>query len=172
MGPVQQRDEGLAAIEAHTRAIEGIDEEAAAGLRISLFGGYLVVDRDGFARFRVVEQAIHTWDVAVALDPTSTIDPAAVEVILDELPRVAERFGTADHARALHVERTDRDDAWLLVVGPEPSLEPWAGQPADATVRLTGDQLIRLIYGRVTDADDLDLDGVTLAELQHVFPGA
>jgi uncharacterized protein (TIGR03083 family) len=169
MGPVQQRDDSLAANEAHLQAIEAIDDETAAGLRISLFGGHFQLDRDGFARFRVVEHGIHTWDVAVALDPTATIAPAAVEVILGELPRFVEQFATADETRRLHVDRTDADEGWLLVVGPEPSLEPWSGQAADAAVRLTGEQLVRLVYDRLTDADQLDLEGVTLAELQAVF---
>jgi uncharacterized protein (TIGR03083 family) len=171
LSPVEQRDEGLAANESHVQAIEAIDDEAAAGLRISLFGGYFTLDRDGFARFRLVEHAVHTWDVAVALDPSATIQPDAVDAILGELPALVERVGQAEQARRLHVDLTDRDDGWLLVVGPEPALEPWSGQAAAATVRLTGEQLIRLIYGRVTPDDQLDLDGIALVDLQQVFPG-
>ena len=45
---------------------------------------------------RLSEHAVHTWDVAVSLDPAAEVAPDAVELLLVQLPMLAGWTGKAD----------------------------------------------------------------------------
>jgi uncharacterized protein (TIGR03083 family) len=170
LSPVEQRDQALIATDQAVGAIEDAADDT--DLRISLFGGAFVLDVPGFAALRLVEHAVHAWDIAVALDPAATIEDGAVELILAHLATMVGYLGKADAERRVRVEVRDPDADLLLVVGPAPLLAPWSEQPVAGILRGTGDELVRLVYGRVTDTDRLAAEGVSIAELQAVFTGA
>jgi hypothetical protein len=49
------------------------------------------LDTAGLARMRLGEHAIHTWDIAVALDPAATVAPDAVSLLIDALGQLVAR---------------------------------------------------------------------------------
>jgi uncharacterized protein (TIGR03083 family) len=173
LSPEEQRTQGLASVQRGMAAIEAIEEPQLSELRVSLFGGAYVLDLPGFARFRLVEQSIHTWDVDVALDPTARIAPDAAALVLELIPTMVGFYAKGDAVHRLRVEATDVGSTWLLTTGASPSLVDWADQEVDGTLRLTGEQLIRLVYGRILPADELELTGaVSREQLLAVFPGS
>jgi uncharacterized protein (TIGR03083 family) len=170
--PEEQRAEGLAANEQAVVDIESVDEPVRSELQISMFSGFLTVDVPGFARLRLMEHAIHSWDIAVTLDPDAVIDPAAVALIVDELPALVGRFAQPHDGLRLRIDVSDPTSSWLLAPGEE-GFEPYVDQPVDGTLAVSAEQLIRLVYGRLRPADDLTVDapGITVADLEQVFPG-
>lgn len=170
--PEEQRGESLAANERALVEIESVDQPVRSELQISMFGGYLTVDVPGFARLRLIEHAIHSWDIAVALDPTKRIDPAAAALIVDELPALIGRFAQPLDGLRLRIDVSDPTSSWLLAPGAE-GFEPYVDQPVNGTLTVSAEQLIRLVYGRLRPSDGLALDapGTSLADLQKVFPG-
>ena len=75
---VEQRDESIAANEAVVARFEALDPEERTERRLSAFG--MDLDAVGVAGMRLSEHAMHTWDVAVALDETATVAPDATEL--------------------------------------------------------------------------------------------
>jgi len=73
------------------------------------------------------------------------------------------------------VTATSPDGAYTLDTGGV-TLTPGAGEtPASASVELTSEALLRLVYGRVDESalasGELRAENVTLPELRAVFPG-
>ena len=170
--PEEQRTDSLAANERAIVDIEAVGEPIRTDLQISMFGGFLTVDVPGFARLRLIEHAIHSWDIAVTLDASAVIDPDAVALIVDQLPALVGRFAQPLDGLRLRVDESDPTSSWLLAPGAE-GFEPYVDQPVVGTLAVPAEQLIRLVYGRLRPGDDLVLDaaGTTVADLQKVFPG-
>jgi uncharacterized protein (TIGR03083 family) len=164
-------------------------DDVLATFDITLFG--MEADAATLARMRLSEIAVHTWDVAVALDPRARLDAEVVVLLFDSLFQLAQYVGKADAWPGPHPFRVDLhvtdehgttsavyaltiDDAVRLAwqAGPDANADP----DADANVTLPAEALLRLIYGRLdpdhTPAgaierdDDVDLDA-----LRAVFPG-
>ena len=73
----------IAANDALLKRLEGLDDEQLASFRLALFGRDL--DIAGLLRMRISEHAIHTWDIAVTLDPAAELAPESVELLIDGL---------------------------------------------------------------------------------------
>jgi hypothetical protein len=126
---------------------------------------------------RLGEHAVHTWDIAVALDPAATVADEAAALIMDSLPGLAGHVGKAmPHPRTVHVMTPLRsfvlepsDDGVTLVPAA-------AGEAAGsaARLRLPDEAFVRLVYGRL-DAEhtpaSVEAEGVDLADLRAAFPG-
>jgi uncharacterized protein (TIGR03083 family) len=161
--------------EAFVARLEGLPDAQLAAIDMQLFG--ITVDATMIARMRLSEDVLHTWDVAVALDPGARIDSEAVGLLLDNLPALASRIGRPGaRPQRVHVRATDADVEWLLEVGQTVELTPWTGQDVAGTLALPAEALLRLVYGRL-DADhtptaELTIDGeVDLPALRDSFPG-
>lgn len=89
--PQAQADDALRFDGALVESFEALDPEQLERLRLQVFG--MDLDTSGFARLRLGEHAVHTWDVAVALDPAATIAPSAVSLLVDAIARTAARTG-------------------------------------------------------------------------------
>ena len=89
--PDAQATECVAANERLVRRLEGLDAGRLASFRVAAFGREL--DAAGLLRARLSEHAVHTWDIAVALDPAATVAPDAVAQLVDFLPEMAPRVG-------------------------------------------------------------------------------
>ena len=87
--PQDQAADALRADEAVTGRFESLDDDQRKRFRLSLFG--MDLDAAGLARMRLGEHAVHTWDVAVALDPSATLAPDAVGLLIDTLGQLAAR---------------------------------------------------------------------------------
>jgi uncharacterized protein (TIGR03083 family) len=175
--PQSQAADALAADDALISRLEALSPEELGTVRLQLFGRDL--DATGLARLRLGEHAVHSWDVAVALDPAATVAADAVSLLIDNLGQVAARSGKpADRPLAVHVSTTDPEREFLIVADDAVRLEP--AQPngdaprGDAAhLRLPAEAFIRLVYGRLDPAHTppVETTGVELDELRRIFPG-
>jgi uncharacterized protein (TIGR03083 family) len=152
--------------------MESLDEDQLAGLHLNLFG--MDLDAAGLARIRVGEHAVHTWDVAVALDPAATIAPDAAGLLVDTLDQLAARTGKADgKQRRLLVTTTDPDRQFVLETGEAVTLTPADDAEGLPELRLPAEALVRLVYGRLDSAHTPPAESseVDLDELRPLFPG-
>jgi uncharacterized protein (TIGR03083 family) len=172
---VQARDSA----EANERLIarlEGLDDERLATLRVQMFG--MNLDAVGLLGIRLSEHAIHAWDVAVALDPTTLVAPDAVTLLVDRLPEMAAGVGRSQSSSSeVDIRTTGPERAFRLVTGGvrlEPLTESTdaGGRP---TMRLPSEALLRLVYGRLASTapslDSISTCGVELDDLRTIFPG-
>ncbi len=99
----------IEANESFVSRIEGLDAEQRTRFRANLFGN--PADLSGLLAMRLAEHALHTWDVAVALDPTATVAPDAVELITDATLGSTVRRGArpSDSPAVISVNTTESD---------------------------------------------------------------
>jgi len=175
--PQAQAADALHADQIALEQMESLDEDQLAGLHLNLFG--MDLDAAGLARIRVGEHAVHTWDVAVALDPAATIAPDAVGMLIDTLDQLIGWAAKPDGVqRRILVSTTDPERDFILATGESVTLTPADGEAGLPELRLPelglpAEALIRLAYGRLdpahtppVHASDVDLD-----ELRAIFPG-
>jgi hypothetical protein len=139
------------------------------------------IDMIGLSRMRLGEHAVHTWDIAVALDESATVAPEAVAMLVDTLDQLVVRLGKPAHSYRVLISTTDPDRDFVLDAGEAVSLTAGRGDGGDGagaggdvrTLRLPAEALLRLVYGRLDPAHtpagvegDADLD-----VLRSVFPG-
>ena len=147
--PLTVRDELATVNDALLTRIETLPAETAAAFRMTLFGND--IDLDGFARMRVAEHAVHTWDVAVALDPSATVAPEAVDLMIDGMGQVARYSGrpSGEHFQ-VRLQTTSPERDVLVSVADEVTLAPAEPSTAvDGTVELPAEAMLRLVYGRL-----------------------
>jgi uncharacterized protein (TIGR03083 family) len=173
--PAQARD-AVHADSAFLARLDALADDQREQWRLDLFGTEQSLA--GLLRMRLAEHALHTWDIAVALDPTATIPDDATALVIDNLAPLVERVGrpapqpitldvhTHTPDRRLRLEVTD-EGARLTPIGPQP--------PAEALVlTLPGEAFVRLVYGRL-DTDHtpptVHATGIDPDVLRHVFPG-
>jgi uncharacterized protein (TIGR03083 family) len=140
------------------------------------------VDLPAFLAFRLVEQALHAWDVHVAFEPTRAVDPEAVGLLVELLPFGASLANPAELERLaparLTVATSDPTLRFVLELGAQACLRP-ATAPATAEVSgslwLPAEALVRLVTGRLDPAHTptgVRADGrPSLKELQELYPG-
>jgi uncharacterized protein (TIGR03083 family) len=171
--PSDQVRDGLESDRQLVARFEALDADQRSRLRFTSFAGE--VDADRFATLRLNEHAVHTWDVAVALDPTATIVPEAVGLVVDNLALVAGFSGTAEGlaGRVVQVITTDPDREFTLTFDATVSLQPGRAAAATAELVLPAEAFIRLVYGRLDPAHTppLTVTGLGLDELRRAFPG-
>jgi uncharacterized protein (TIGR03083 family) len=173
--PQAQVADGLSADEATLERLEALDAEQHRHLRLQVFG--MDVDTTGLARMRVGEHVVHTWDVAVALDPAATLAPDAVLLLVDGIGLLAARTGRPQgRTTRLHVATTAPQRQLTLEAADTVTLAPVDDEDAEADtpeLRLPAESLIRLVYGRL-DPEHTPADvssAVDLDELREMFPG-
>jgi uncharacterized protein (TIGR03083 family) len=168
--PEEQAARSVEANEALVARIESLTPEQRAGFQVAMFGP-VPMDLAGFLGMRLSEHALHSWDVAVALDPAARVAPDAAELLIDVAPRMAGFIGKkAPTPRTIAVTVTDPERAFTLDTGGV-SVLPAGADSTTASLTLPAEAFIRLLAGRLDDATDLEASGVTLAELKSVFPG-
>lgn len=171
MPPADQVAESATRNQDLVARLEGLSDDEAERFALSMFG--MDLDLAGFAAMRLAEHAVHTWDVAVALDDTAVVSADAVELLVDQLGRVAGRGGKPGAADgSLVIETTTPARRFVLTFGPEVSLREDSGD-AQADLRLPAEALVRLVYGRLDPAhmpDDIT-GSEHLDALRTTFPG-
>jgi uncharacterized protein (TIGR03083 family) len=172
--PRAQVADSLQANEALIQRLESLDSDQQERFRLELFG--MDLDMAGLARMRLSEHAIHSWDVAVALDPASRVAPEAVDLIVDTLGPLAARSGKPDGTKLrLHVSASGPQRDFTLESGETVSLVPSAaGEGTELPeLQLPAEALVRLVYGRLDPAHTppVETRGVDLDELRRLFPG-
>jgi hypothetical protein len=131
----------------------------------------MTLDLAGFLGMRLSEHAVHTWDVAVVIDPDARIAPDAVGLLAVRLPTMIGFMGKKrDQPLVIEVSTTDPAVTFTLDTGGVTLLPGSTG--ATASLALPAEAFVRLVYGRLDDDADLaSADGVSAAELRAVFPG-
>jgi uncharacterized protein (TIGR03083 family) len=171
--PERQAADSIAANDALVERFENLDPREVTALRISIFGREM--DAAGLGRMRLSEHAVHTWDVAVMADPSSTIAPDATTMLVDNLGSLAERTGRAAGAPLRIGVMTTAPDRHLLLTIEEPvEISAASAAEADATLRIPAEALVRLVYGRLDQAhtpDGIVAEHVDLEQLRRTFPG-
>jgi uncharacterized protein (TIGR03083 family) len=168
--PEEQAARSVEANEALVAQVESLSPEQRAAFQVAMFGPE-PLDLASLLGFRLSEHALHTWDIAVALDPAARLTPDAVELLTDNMPRMAGFIGKKAPAPVvIAVTTTGPQRAFTLDTGGV-SLAPGAPAAATAALALTAESLIRLLAGRLDDPAELTADGVTLPELKSVFAG-
>ena len=167
LAPTDQAAQSIAANEQFVSRLEGVAAEQQP-FSLDLFGS--TQDLDGFAAIRLREHAVHTWDIAVALDPAATVAGDAVDLLIDEMDQVVGRAGKPIAGAApIAVETTDPARSFLLTLTPSVALS--AGNGA-ADVTLPAEAFIRLIYGRLDpEHTPAGAESEQLAQLRGAFPG-
>ena len=176
-GPAGSASDALRADQATLEWFESLDADQRARLQLKLFG--MELDTTGLARMRVSEHAIHSWDVLVALDPSATVAPDAVALLIDTLDQLAARSGKPDgQQRKVRVSTTNPERQFTLETTGEavtltPSDDEVTPELGLSELRLPAEALIRLVYGRMDEAHTPPAEsaGVALDELRPLFPG-
>jgi uncharacterized protein (TIGR03083 family) len=161
--------------EADARHLALLDSADASTVRVPYFAGLFSVPV--YAGYRLSEQAVHGWDIDVALDPSATIPAAEVGLLWQRLDRVATRFRDAETLNRLKpgqvaLELTDPSRTWCLDLGGELHIVPCEPGDPTATVRGSAEAVLRLVYGRNRAEDGLTATGaVSVDDLRSLFPG-
>lgn len=177
--PQQQAADCLATDDAHISRLEQLSDAELAGLKVNFVG--MDLDAAGLLRLRLSEHTVHTWDIAVAIDPVAVLAPGAVELLAGLVVQFAGRIGRppAEPFRARLRGSIPGTDL-LVAAGDSVAISPWptegaADGPVDGEIALPAEALIRLFYGRLDPAHtppvQLTGDAGLLDKLRAVFPG-
>jgi len=169
----EQAADSLRYNERLVRRFEEFSDDELTRMHLNLFG--MELDATGLPRLRLAEHAVHTWDIAVALDPAAQIAPDAGALLIDTLDFLASRVGKSlDRAFRLHVLTSEPARDFSLRVEYAVELTSWEDGPADGELRIPAEAFVRLVYGRLDPAHtpETTLTGrVTLDDVRSVFPG-
>jgi uncharacterized protein (TIGR03083 family) len=176
--PEQQEEDLRGADAGLMEQLRSLDDAQLAAFHLAMFG--MDLDAPELIGMRVSEHALHTWDVAVELDPEALLLPDAVELLVDKLPaRIARAAKPVAEPIRLLIETTEPKRAFVLSVGDdtvsaEEAPDPTDRDEASAKLSITSEALVRLVAGRLdpehTPSDTI-VDGVSLETLREVFPG-
>jgi len=168
--PEEQAAQCIAANEALVSRVESLTEAEREAFTVVMFGR-MTMNLAGVLGMRLSEHAVHTWDIAVAVDPAARIAPEAVGLIAVRLPMMTGFMGKKqDEPSVVAISTTDPAVTFTLDTGGV-TLSP-GSTGATASLALPAESFVRLVYGRLDDAADIaSADGITVPELQVVFPG-
>ena len=174
--PQAMASDALSASEASVRRFESLDADQRARLHLRMFG--MDLDATGLAQLGLGEHAVHTWDVAVALDPSAMVAPDAVGLLIDTLGQRVAWVGKPDgKRRKVRVTTSDPERQFILETGDAVTLSPSDDESTPEAglgeLSLPAEAFIRLVYGRLDRAHtpQVEASGVDLDELRQIFPG-
>jgi len=181
MTPDEQAAAGLMTDAQHIQMLEELSDADLGSVSFSFFG--MNLDAIGLIRLRLGEHALHTWDVAVAVDPVAEVAPDAVNLLIDGVPTfLVPRLGKPqDPAFRARIRTSDPARDYLLTAADTVSMADWLGEQeagADgqeiAEVSMPAAALLRLSYGRL-DADhtppSVAAKPADLNRMRAIFPG-
>ena len=169
--PEEQAARSVEVNEVLVAKLESLTPEQHETFSVTMFGA-MSMDLAGLLSMRLSEHAVHAWDIAVALDPSARVAPDAVDLLVDQLPRMTGYTGKRAPAPvAVAVTTTSPDRALTLDTGGVTLGPAVADEIPGASLALPAEAFLRLVYGRLGDDAEVKASGVTLAELRSVFPG-
>jgi uncharacterized protein (TIGR03083 family) len=176
--PGQQAVECLVSDREHVRRLEQVTDEQLAGMRVKILG--TEYDAIGMIWLRLGEHALHSWDIAVSLDPAAVVAPQSVGLLVDWVPQVAACGGKPPGVpyRA-GISTTDPEREFLLEVAADTismsTVRGGAGGEGIPALRMPAEALLRLVYGRLdpghTPPVQVLSGRVELDLLRQTFPG-
>jgi uncharacterized protein (TIGR03083 family) len=175
--PDAQAADALVADERYVAALEQLSDDQLGHISLPFFG--MTLDAVGLIRLRLGEHALHTWDVAVQIDPSATVSADAVDLLIDNVPQfLAPRLGRPqDDPYGVRIVTTNPARDYLLATADTVLMTDY---PADGTdvpvdeVTMPGEALVRLAYGRLDPAHTpATVSGKPsdLNMLRAIFPG-
>jgi uncharacterized protein (TIGR03083 family) len=171
--PDAKAADSLVVNERLVQRFEGISDDEFRSMHLNLFG--MELDAVGLPRLRLAEHALHTWDIAIALDPAARVAPDAAALLIDVLGPVAGHTGKPQGKKVrLHVHTTDPERNMLLRIGDAVELSDWDGGSAEGEITIPAEVFVRLVYGRLEpdNAPSVHLtDRVSLDDLRQIFGG-
>lgn len=172
--PDEQSRDWLSYNERLVEHFERLSEAQLAGIHLSLFG--MELDAPNLVRLRLSEHAVHTWDIADALDPSAEVIPEGVALLIDTLRNSMGRAGKPQGRQLrLAVRTTDPEQRFLLRVDEAVELTETSDPGTENELRIPAEAFLRLVYGRL-DPDHTphhEMTGdVSLDDLRRIFPGA
>ena len=165
-------DDALIADAAVVERLEGLSDDELAGFRFTL--GPREFDGFGMVGLRLNEHTFHSWDIAVTLDPSATLDPGATDLVVDNLDLAATfsaRPTGSDRTVTVHTTAPERDFTITFTPDAVRYSPGDGGRTPDLT--LPAEAFARLVYGRL-DPDHtpkFEGDPDLLAELRRAYPG-
>ena len=169
--PEDQAERSVAVNEALVSRVESLTPQEQTGFHVTMFGR-MPMDLAGVLGMRLSEHALHTWDVAVTLDPAAKVPQDAVDLLVDRLPLMAGFMGKKAPAPvAVAVTTTGPGRAFTLDTGGVTLAPAAADHAPTASLAAPAEAFLRLVYGRLDDEAGLTVSGVTVSELKSVFPG-
>jgi uncharacterized protein (TIGR03083 family) len=168
--PTEQANRSITATEAFVTRMQQTSPSERERFSVSLFGAQ--ADLGDLAAARLAEHAVHTWDIAVALDPTAVVAAEAVALLVDRLPATLAYAGRAvEGVASVTIRTTGPDRTFRLSLSPEVALEPTEDRGPDPLV-LPAEALLRLVYGRLDpEHTPADLTDPRLSALREAFRG-
>ena len=170
--PEQQAHDCIDANDRFIARLEGLPDDELA-TPITVFGMHLVVG--DLARLRLGEHAVHSWDIAVAFEPSAAVAADAVALLIDGVAALVARAGKPQgKAFDLRVHTTDPNRNFVLTVRDRAELRRDTGETCDGSLELPAESLLRLAYGRLDAAHTppVTVTGtVTLDDLRTIFSG-
>jgi hypothetical protein len=116
----------------------------------------------------------------VTFDPTATLHPGAVDLLIDHSGEFLAYIGKAEalggRSATVAVRTTDPERSYGLTITDAVSLTDDVPPEPDATLHLPAESWLRLTYGRLRPehtpaAVTITGDTPTLDDLRRVFPG-
>lgn len=169
--PAAQVADALVADAALLECFESLSDEQRDGFKFQM--GPMNLDFSDLVGLRVNEHVLHTWDVAVALDPAATLPANEAGVVVDSLAMIVMFTGKpSGQTRVWHVRTTDPSRDFSLSFGPE-SVGLSSGHPDGAVdLELPAESFARLVVGRLDpDHTPTSIESNDLDELRKAFPG-
>ncbi len=159
-------------------AVAALDDAARRELRPYVHVG--PVELPVFLAFRLVEQALHAWDVHVAFEPATAVDAEAVGLLVELPPLGASLVDPAVLGRLaparLAVATSDPSRRFMLDLGAQARLGPARSGEVSGSLRLPAEALVRLVTGRLdpahTPAGTRAEGRPSLDELRRLYPGS
>jgi uncharacterized protein (TIGR03083 family) len=156
--------------------LDALDDAERCRLRPWFHTGHVALPV--FLAFRLVEQALHAWDVHVAFEPTTPVDAQAVGLLVELLPLGAsladpQVLGALAPAR-LAIQTSDPARRFVLDLGEQARLGPAEGGEVSGSLRLPAEALVRLFTGRLdpahTPPSTVTEGRPSLDELRQLYP--
>jgi hypothetical protein len=175
--PRQQAAAFAEAVPRLHEAIDALDDAEQRELRPYFHAG--PVDLPVFLAFRLVEQALHAWDVHAAFEPAAAVDADAAGLLAELLPSGAsmadaEVLGALAPAR-LAVVTSNPARRFVLDLGAQARLRPADDRKVSGSLQLPAEALIRLVTGRLdpahTPAGTVAEGRPSLDELRQLYHG-
>jgi uncharacterized protein (TIGR03083 family) len=172
----QQVRDSLAADDELVAAFTDAAAKDDGSWRLDLFGSEQ--DLAGLVQMRLGEHALHTWDVAVALDPSVGLPDDAVALVVDRLAALVAWTGRPQPGLQVRVETTGAERVFLLTEDGDRAALTTTERAVSGTdlptLRVPAEAFVRLVYGRLDDdhtPEGVQADGVDLDDLRKAFPG-
>lgn len=169
--PSDQVTDALVAIATLQECLESLTEDQRRDFRFVM--GPFDLDFDGYVGLRLNEQALHTWDIEVVLDPAATLSDEVAGAIIDDLGTIVRLAGAAHGDEKLVRVRTSAPARDLALIFSGDAIELQAARDSDEVdVRISSEAFIRMVYGRLASLPDSSADDREQIEsLRTSFPG-